>query len=247
VIILTNVRKTFGSTVAVSDLTLSITGGEVVGLLGPNGAGKTTTLKLLVGLLRPDSGRITIADHDISEKPEEAKRHIGYVPDTPFIYDKLTGREFLQLVGGLYGMTTTQIETRTERLFSMFGIGDWRDERAEGYSHGMRQRVVICSAMLHRPDALVIDEPMVGLDPQSARLVRDLFRKSARAGTAVLLSTHSLHLAEEVCDRIAIIHEGRLAALGSKEELVRQAETEGATLEELFLDITGGVLTAEEP
>ena len=235
-----NFTKRYGDVVAVDNLNLSVDRGELFGFLGPNGAGKTTTIKTIVGLLRPDEGRITIGGYDIVAQPEQAKRLIGYIPDNPYIYDRLTGREFLELVGSLYGMDKKLIHERIEFLFDLFGIEEWGDEYAAEYSHGMRQKVIMASAIMHDPALIVIDEPMVGLDPQSQRLVKGVMRKLIERGTAIFMSTHTLAVAEEVCTRIGIIHKGKLMKVGTLEQLRADAKMEGKSLEDLFVALTGG-------
>jgi len=235
-----NFTKRYGDVVAVDSLNLSVDRGELFGFLGPNGAGKTTTIKTIVGLLRPDEGQITIGGYDIVAQPEQAKRLIGYIPDNPYIYDRLTGREFLELVGSLYGMDKKLIQERIEFLFDLFGIEEWGDEYAAEYSHGMRQKVIMASAIMHDPALIVIDEPMVGLDPQSQRLVKGVMRKLIERGTAIFMSTHTLAVAEEVCTRIGIIHKGKLMKVGTLEQLRADAKMEGKSLEDLFVALTGG-------
>lgn len=239
IISIQKVTKRFDKVIAVADLSLEIPRGEVFGFLGPNGAGKTTTIKMLVGLTRPTTGTIYIDGIDIQAEPEKAKLGIGYVPDNPFLYEKLTGREFLKFVGGLYRLDENEIAKRIEWLFDLFSVTEWGDERTEGYSHGMKQKIVISSAFLHKPSVIIIDEPMVGLDPQSSRLVKDMFKLAAQDGTTVFLSTHSLDTAEELCDRIGIVNNGRLIALGTIDQLRQQAKMEGGNLEDLFLRLTG--------
>ncbi len=235
-----NFTKRYGDVVAVDNLNLSVDRGELFGFLGPNGAGKTTTIKTIVGLLRPDEGQITIGGYDIVTQPEQAKRLIGYIPDNPYIYDRLTGREFLELVGSLYGMDKKLIQERIEFLFDLFGIEEWGDEYAAEYSHGMRQKVIMASAIMHDPALIVIDEPMVGLDPQSQRLVKGVLRKLIERGTAIFMSTHTLSVAEEVCTKIGIIYKGKLMKLGTLEQLRADAKMEGKSLEDLFVALTGG-------
>ncbi len=237
-----NVSKFFGTTVAVYQLNLEVEEGEFFGFLGPNGAGKTTTIKMATGLLHPTEGRITIGGLDIHKYPEEAKRLIGYIPDSPFIYEKLTGREFLHFVGGLYGMSERSIRNRVGWLFELFKIGDWGDELAGSYSHGMKQKIVFSSALLHNPKLIIIDEPLVGLDPQSQKLVKDVLSQLVSMNHTVFMSTHTLPVAEELCTRIGIIHEGKLLQTGTIDELKEQAHTKGTSLESLFLDLTGGKL-----
>ncbi|MBN2542755.1 ABC transporter ATP-binding protein [bacterium] len=235
-----NVTKKYGDTVAVEDLTMDIAKGEIFGFLGPNGAGKTTTIKMITGLLRPTRGTVHLNGIDVTKEPEKAKQIVGYVPDNPFIYERLTGREFLHLVGGLYNMDPDTIQKRLEWLCDLFGIGDWGDFIAAEYSHGMQQKVVMASALIHAPDIIVIDEPMVGLDPQSQKLVKDILKKLADRGNTIFMSTHTLSVAEEVCTEIGIINKGNLMKRGTLDELREDAEMEGKSLEELFLSLTGG-------
>ena len=237
--------KTYGRIRAVNHLSLHVEKGEFFGYLGPNGAGKTTTIKCIIGLVRPDAGRIRIAGIDVSAHPEEAKRHIGYIPDSPYIYEKLTGREFLHFVGGLYEMDEEAIARRVEWLVDTFQMEEWLDKRAEEYSHGMRQKTVMAAAFLHDPDLLIIDEPLVGLDPQSAKLVKDMLRLLADRGTTIFLSAHDLAVVEELCGRIAILAQGELVAVGTISELKEKAEMEGGNLEDLFLKLVGGHFEAK--
>ncbi len=237
---ISNVRKHFGEIVAVDNLTIELFPGELFGFIGPNGAGKTTTIKMITGLLRPDEGKIAILDNDIVEKPQEAKKLIGYIPDNPYIYDRLTGREFLELVGSLYGMKRKLIAERIEWLFELFSVDSWGDDFAAEYSHGMRQKIILASAIMHDPKLVVIDEPMVGLDPQSQRLVKGVLKKLIERGTSVFMSTHTLPVAEEICTRIGVIHKGNLMKLGTLNELRSEAEMVGHSLEELFVKLTGG-------
>ena len=226
------VTKRFKKTVAVDNLSLDIPRGEFFGFLGPNGAGKTTTIKMITGLLQPTDGNVRVAGIDVGENPEDAKQRIGYIPDSPYIYDKLTGREFLNLVGGLYDMPRKKIISRVDWLFELFGIESWGDDFAGEYSHGMRQKIVMASALLHDPELIVIDEPMVGLDPQSQRLVKDILSRLVERGTTIFMSTHTLSVAAELCGRIGLISRGRLI-----ETIPGATETE---LERRILEITGG-------
>jgi len=235
---LEHVTKIYGSLVAVDDLCLEIKKGEVFGFLGPNGAGKTTTIRMITGLVKPTSGKIFIDKWNIEKNPVEAKRVIGFVPDRPYLYEKLTGREMLRFIAGLYEMDTSEIDERIDNLLRLFEIEQWADELIEGYSHGMKQRLVIASALLHRPKVIVIDEPMVGLDPKGAKLVKRLFKEVSTEGISVFLSTHTLEVAEEVCDRIGIINEGKLIAVGTLEELRKKTGTE-ERLESIFFQLTG--------
>lgn len=230
--------KNYGDVVAVDSLTLHVEAGEVFGFLGPNGAGKTTTIKLINGLIRPSKGTISIGGHDVQTQGAEAKALVGYVADQPFVYEKLSPREFFRFVGGLYDLDDETIEKRAASFMALFGLADRMDRLLEGFSHGMRQKVSMTAAMLHRPQVLVVDEPMVGLDPKSILLVKDMFRKLSEEGRTVFLSTHTLEVAETVCTSIGIIHKGRLIARGSMEELRSRASRPGSTLEEVFLKLT---------
>jgi ABC-2 type transport system ATP-binding protein len=241
------VKKTYGRKLAVDGLDLSVAAGELYSLLGPNGAGKTTSIKMLVGLLRPTAGTIRVCGNDVTEETREANRHIGYVPDEPYLYDKLTGREFLQFITDMYGLPRNLAAERIAREVDQFELGPFVDDLAETYSHGMKQRVVFASALLHDPDVLVIDEPMVGLDPKSARLVKDLLRDKAEAGMTVFMSTHTLAVAEEISDRIGIVYCGRLRCQGSLAELREESGRRHSSLEELFLQLTSEPQTEVVP
>ncbi|RKZ28626.1 ABC transporter ATP-binding protein [bacterium] len=229
---MTGLTKRFGKTLAVDSLDLTIDRGELFGFLGPNGAGKTTTIKMITGLVKPTSGSVEVDGHDVQSEPEKAKSVIGYIPDTPYLYDRLTGREFLDLVGGLYDMPKAAVESRIEWLFELFGIEGWGDDFAGEYSHGMRQKIVMASALLHDPELIVIDEPMVGLDPQSQRLVKDVLIELVSRGKTVFMSTHTLSVAAELCTRIGLISKGKLM------ETLPTASSE--ELERRILKITGG-------
>jgi len=231
--------KRFGARTAVDDLTLAVPPGRIFAFLGPNGAGKTTTIRMIVGLLKADAGRIRICGHDMASDGLAAKAAVGYVPDQPHLYDKLTGREFLAFVAQMYRMEPGIFEPRLEELTELFELADYLDDLCEDYSHGMKQRVVLSAALLHRPQVIVVDEPMVGLDPRSIRLTKDIFRRRAAEGATVFMSTHTLAVAEEVAHDIGIIHRGRLVARGRFEDLQAQARTSG-DLEEVFLDLTAG-------
>ncbi|HUA37861.1 MAG TPA: ABC transporter ATP-binding protein [Candidatus Sulfopaludibacter sp.] len=229
--------KKFGDLVAVNDMTLTIPRGEFFAVLGPNAAGKTTTLKILTGLMKPTAGCARVCGFDVQEHPLEARRRLAYVPDFPFLYDKLTAREFFRFTGQLFGMADGQIETNAEELITRFHLADFAHLPLESLSHGTRQRVAIVSALLHDPEVFVIDEPMVGLDPQHARVVKDVLKERSLAGMTVLMSTHELSVAEEMADRIGIIHGGKLIAVGTREELRKLSGASGA-LEEIFLTLT---------
>lgn len=233
------VTKVYGKTVAVDDLTLKVNAGEVFGFLGPNGAGKTTTMKMLVGLLKPTKGSLSISGYDVQGNPMESKKIIGFVPDKPFIYEKLTGREFLEFIRDIYHVNNDPAALeKQKKLIEMFSLESWQDELVENYSHGMRQKLIITSALVHNPKALIIDEPMVGLDARGMRQVKSLFRELAASGSCVLLSTHTMSIAQEVCDRIGILNRGRLIAVGSMKELREKAGGEGQDLEDIFLALT---------
>jgi len=232
-----NLTKRFGDTLAVDRLSLDIPPGEIFAFVGPNGAGKTTTIKMLAGLIAPTAGRALIGGYDIQENPVEAKRLIGYIPDFPFLYEKLTGREFLEFVAGMYRLPEKQTPDLIREQIDLLGLRDLAGALIENYSHGYRQRLAFAAAFLHRPRVLIIDEPMVGLDPRSARLVKDLLRERSRRGETVFMSTHTLSVAEELAHRVGIIHEGELIACGDLDELRRQSGVKGK-LEEIFLKIT---------
>jgi ABC-2 type transport system ATP-binding protein len=236
-IILSGVRKSYGRNVAVDDLSLEVRRGEIFAFLGPNGAGKTTTIKMIVGLLLPDEGTVQVCGHHIGSNGLAAKAMLAYVPDQPFIYEKLTGREFLFFVAEMYGLTKQRRDAVLEKLIARLEIGDYLDQLTDGYSHGMKQRVVLAAALLHEPLALIIDEPMVGLDPKTVRAVKELFIEHARAGGTVFMSTHTLEMAEAVADRIAIIRRGKLLACGTLAELKARAAQQHS-LEEIFLQLT---------
>jgi len=238
--------RQFGPLVAVNDLNLTVNAGELFGFLGPNGAGKTTTLRMLVGLLQPTAGTAVVAGHDVEQEPPAVKGIVGYLAEVPYLYDKLTGREFLRFVGGLYSMSDEQSDTRAERLLALFDLTEKGDQLIQGYSHGMRQKIAFSAALLHEPRVLLLDEPLSGLDPHSARRIKEVLRELCRHGVTVLLSTHILEIAEQMCDRVGILDRGRLIAVGTMDELRAQAHsTSGATLEDLFLQLTGGQEVAE--
>jgi ABC-2 type transport system ATP-binding protein len=240
VIRLTDLTKKYGKFTAVDRISLEVPRGELFGLLGPNGAGKTTTMRMIAGILQPTSGSLMVGGVDMLAKPLEAKAVIGFIPDRPFVYDKLTGGEFLRFAAALYGQDGPGIERRIDELLEIFDLSGWKHELTESYSHGMRQKLIICGALVHRPELIVVDEPMVGLDPKSARLLKDLFRQFVDRGGTILMSTHTLEVAEVMCDRIAIVHKGRLAAQGTMADLRRQTESGEMSLEDLFLKLTGG-------
>ena len=230
-----NVTRTYGSRVAVDQLNLHVNRGELFALLGHNGAGKTTTIKMLVGLLRPTSGAIYVGPYDVVENPREVSRLIGYVPDLPFLYDKLSGREFLRFVADMYGMTDAAAAEAVAREAERFQLNEFIDQLTESYSHGMRQRTVFAAALLHEPELLVVDEPMVGLDPHSIRLVKDLLKNYAESGRTVLMSTHTLEVAEAICDRVGVMKSGKVVFEGKVEEMRQLNPTAGQSLESLYL------------
>jgi ABC-2 type transport system ATP-binding protein len=236
--------KHFGEKVAVDDVSLDVSGGEIFGFLGPNGAGKTTTIKMIVGLLQPTSGTVLVDGFDIQTQPIPAKAASGYVPDEPNLYAKLTGRELLRFVGDLYGVEREQAERRLTELLRLFDLTQAGDDPIDSYSHGMRQKTSMAAALVHDPRVLVLDEPTVGLDPKSARLIKDILRQTAERGRAVFLSTHILEIAERMCDRIGIINRGRLIATGTMDELRSLGKGE-SSLEDIFLALTGGAEYAE--
>ena len=238
--------RRFGPLVAVQDLNLAVKAGELFGFLGPNGSGKTTTIRLLIGLLQPTAGTAIVAGHDVQQEPLAVKQAVGYLAEVPYLYGKLTGREFLRFVGGLYGLADEESEARAERLMALFDLSEKRDQLIEGYSRGMRQKIASCSALLHEPRVLLLDEPLTGFDPYSARRMKEVLRELCRRGVTVFLSTHVLEIAERMCDRVGILDRGRLIAVGTMEELRDQAQSPaGATLEDLFLRLTGGEEVAE--
>jgi ABC-2 type transport system ATP-binding protein len=237
---LEGVVKRYGGFTAVAGLDLAVKRGEIFGFLGPNGAGKTTTIRMVAGVLQPTAGRILVGGNDLRTEPEAAKARIGYIPDRPFLYEKLSGAEFLRFVAGLWGRDGKATEERANRLLELFNLHDWKDALIESYSHGMRQKILISSALVHHPELIVVDEPMVGLDPRSARILKDLLRSFVDSGGTVFLTTHTLEVAEAVCDRIGIMAGGKIVALGTMDDLRAQAHAGGAHLEEIFLKVTHG-------
>ena len=232
--------KRFGDYAAVSDLNVAVKPGEIFGFLGPNGAGKTTTVKMMSGLLKPTAGAIFINGLNLAAEPIAAKRAMGLVPDEPFVYPKLTGAEYLRFIGELYGVSLPDMSKRVPELLEMFELSPWGGELLESYSHGMRQKLVLAGILLHDPKVLVLDEPMVGLDPKSGRLVKDIFIRLAERGTAIFMCTHVLEIAEKLCHRIGIMIGGKMVACGTLAELHAQANKGGADLESVFLSLTGG-------
>lgn len=237
--------KRYGDFTAVDQIDLDVAPGMIFGLLGPNGAGKTTTLRMIAGILEPDGGTVRIGGHDIILAPRAARTLLGFVPDRPFVYEKLTGAELLRFTAGLYGLDGPEVEARIDELLALWDLVPWRDQLIESYSHGMRQKIIISSALIHQPKVLVVDEPMVGLDPRSARLLKDLLRSYADGGGTAIVSTHTLELAETLCTRLAVIDRGRIVAEGTMDDLRRTAATDAAGLEEVFLRITRGATDDE--
>jgi len=232
--------KRYGDKVAVNNVSFNVYSGEVFGFLGPNGAGKTTTIKMIVGLLQPTSGMVKVAGYDVQTQSMLAKASCGYVPDTPNLYAKLTGRELLRFVSDLYNLDRSQVAHRIDELLRMFDLTTAADDTIDSYSHGMQQKASLAAALMHDPKVLVLDEPTVGLDPKSARLIKDILRQLADRGAAVMLSTHILEIAERMCDRIGIINKGQLIAVGTMDELRTLDKTGEASLEDIFLSLTGG-------
>ncbi len=231
------VTKDFGTTVAVNCLSLHARKGEIYGFIGPNGAGKTTTIRMMGGIIEPTKGSITIGGIDMKKDPVSAKKIIGFVPDRPFLYEKLTGMEFLKFISDLYEVDRGVMPKRAEELLKQFALWEWADEIIEAYSHGMKQRLIIAAGLLHDPKVLVIDEPMVGLDPSAVRMVKDILKGLAAQNVTIFVSTHTLSIAEDLCDRIGVIHKGTLLAQGTMAELNEAAQTGEAGLEEVFLTL----------
>lgn len=235
-----DLAKRFGNLMAVDGINLEVRQGEIFGFLGPNGAGKTTTIKIMTGILKPTRGRIIIDGKDIQKDPLGVKQVIGFIPDRPFLYEKLTGVEFLQFISGCYGIEPPTSEERISNLLKIFELEPWGNELIEGYSYGMRQRLVMASALIHKPNILIVDEPLMGLDPKGAKLVKEIFRDLCQNGASIFMSTHILQVAEELCDRVSIIQEGKIIATGTPEELRMKAGSGDYKLESIFLKLTGG-------
>jgi ABC-2 type transport system ATP-binding protein len=237
--------KRYGTFTAVDGVRLDVPRGEIHGFLGPNGAGKTTTIRMIAGLLKPTSGRVVVNGYDLAVNPEQAKRSLGFIPDRPFLYEKLTASEFLRFHGGLYGLDEAAVAPRVHEMLDLFELGRWEHELVESFSHGMKQRLIMCAAFLHRPEAVLVDEPMVGLDPRGARLIKDVFRKMSANGVAILMSTHTLEVAEEMCDRISIILQGKIIATGTVPEVRAMAGNPDDQLTNVFMKLTGGTALQE--
>ncbi len=235
---LKKITKKYGAFQAVDNLNLTVAQGEIFGFLGPNGAGKTTTIKMIAGVLEPSSGTVTIGGIDMLKQPEAAKRKIGFIPDRPYLYEKLTGREFLKFTADLYSVPNEIYQKKAQTNLEMFSLADWADELIESYSHGMKQRLIMSAALLHDPEIIIVDEPMVGLDPAAIIMVKALFQSLAQDGVSVFMSTHTLAVAEDTCDRVGIIHHGRLIASGTTADLRRESNVTDADLEKVFLNLT---------
>jgi ABC-2 type transport system ATP-binding protein len=239
-IAVTDLVKRYGSLTAVDGVSLGVEPGQIHGFLGPNGAGKTTTIRMIAGLLKPTAGSIVVNGHDLAAAPALAKASLGFIPDRPFVYEKLTAGEFLRFHGGLYGLESRAVEERIAEMLDLFELARWRDELVESFSHGMKQRLVMSAAFMHRPRAVLVDEPMVGLDPRGARLIKDVFRRMAERGVAILMSTHTLEVAQEMCDRVSIILKGRIIASGTVDDVRRLSGDTDEQLTAVFLKLTGG-------
>ena len=235
---LKNLTKRYGNTLAVNNINLSVTKGEIFGFIGPNGAGKTTTIRMMGGVLAPTDGSIIIDGINMADDPEGVKKRIGFIPDRPFLYEKLTGMEFMRFSADLYSVDERIFLEKAQALLKKFAIYNWAHELIESYSHGMKQRLIISAALLHDPNVIVVDEPMVGLDPAAIRMVKDMFLEMAKSGTTIFMSTHTLVVAEDICDRVGIIHRGSLIATGTTGDLKRDAGVQDADLEEVFLMLT---------
>jgi ABC-2 type transport system ATP-binding protein len=235
---LINLTKHYGKVAAVDGLNLEVPAGQIFGFLGPNGAGKTTTIRVMMGILKATSGQVLLDGHDVVTDGQKAKALTGFIPDRPFLYEKLSAYEFLEFVGKLHRIQTARLESRIAELLEKLELAAWKDELIESYSHGMKQRLVICAALVHKPRILIVDEPMVGMDPKGARTLKDLFSDLAKNGTTIFMSTHSIGVAEEICHRIGIIQKGRLIACAPMSDLHQQGAGSHASLESVFLELT---------
>jgi ABC-2 type transport system ATP-binding protein len=239
-ITLQNLAKTYGGFTAVDGISLEVPPGELHGFLGPNGAGKSTTFRMVAGLLKPSAGRVLVNGADIAREPERAKASLGFIPDRPFIYEKLTAGEFLRFHGGLYAMPEPRIDQRVREMLALFELTAWEHQLVESFSHGMKQRLVMSAAFMHQPRAVLVDEPMVGLDPRGAQLIKAIFRRITESGVAILMSTHTLEVAEEMCDRVSIVLRGRIIAQGTVDQIRAMSGSRDEQLTTLFLRLTGG-------
>ncbi|MBI5581313.1 MAG: ABC transporter ATP-binding protein [Deltaproteobacteria bacterium] len=242
---LTQLTKIYNGFTAVDRLSLRVDRGEIFGFIGPNGAGKTTTIKMLGGVLAPTAGSVVVGGIDLQAEPERAKRKIGFIPDRPYLYEKLTGLEFLRFTADIYGVPVSEFQPKATASLEKFALADWSNELIESYSHGMKQRLIMAAAVLHDPEVLIVDEPMVGLDPLAIIMVKKLFRQLAADGVTIFMSTHTLKIAEDICDRIGIISRGRLIANGTAADLRREANATEADLEQVFLNLTANVPAPE--
>jgi ABC-2 type transport system ATP-binding protein len=235
---LTGLTKRYTDLVAVNDLNIIVPEGQIFGFIGPNGAGKTTTINMMGGIITPTSGSVTICGIRMEEHPEKAKRKIGFIPDRPYLYEKLTAMEFLEFISDLYGVNENDFLARSQEQLEMFSLSEWSNELIESYSHGMKQRLVMAAALLREPEVIIVDEPMVGLDPVAIKMVKELFRHLAAEGVTIFMSTHTLKVAEDICDRIGVIHKGSLVANGTPEDLRRLTDAGEADLEQVFIRLT---------
>jgi ABC-2 type transport system ATP-binding protein len=235
---LKDLTKKYGDFQAVNRLNLSVKKGEIFGFIGPNGAGKTTTIKMMGGILEPTAGTVIIAGFNMQKEPEKAKGKIGFIPDRPYLYEKLTGMEFLKFTADLYGVSAEAFQARALKILKDFSLDNWTHELIESYSHGMKQRLIMSAALLHDPEVIIVDEPMVGLDPAAIIMVKELFKSLAARGVTIFMSTHTLQIAEDTCNRIGVINKGRLIAMGTTQELQREAHVTEADLERVFLNLT---------
>jgi ABC-2 type transport system ATP-binding protein len=242
---LSNLTKIYGAFTAVDRLNLRIERGEIFGFIGPNGAGKTTTIKMMGGVLAPTEGSITVCGIDMQADPENAKRRIGFIPDRPYLYEKLTGVEFLKFTADVYGVPAALFNGKAEAVLAQFALAEWGHELIESYSHGMKQRLIMAAAILHDPQVLIVDEPMVGLDPIAILMVKKLFRRLAEQGLSIFMSTHTLKVAEDICDRIGVIARGRLIASGTAADLQQEAKVSTSDLEAVFLNLTSAAVSPE--
>jgi ABC-2 type transport system ATP-binding protein len=233
-----NLKKKYAQTTAVDNLNLTIEKGEIFGFIGPNGAGKTTTIRMIGGILAPTSGSVTICGINMGKDPEKAKRQIGFIPDRPYLYEKLTGMEFLRFLSGLYSVDQNGFQKKAKEYLELFSLAEWAHELIESYSHGMRQRLIMAAAFIHDPQVIIVDEPMVGLDPMAVVLVKNLFRQFAEKGRSIFMSTHSLHVAQDVCHRIGVINRGKLIAVGTLDELRKNTRHADGDLEKVFMALT---------
>ena len=235
---LINLTKRYGNFTAVDSLNLVVPKGEIFGFIGPNGAGKTTTIKMMGGVIAPTSGSVSICGIPLATSPELAKRKIGFIPDRPFLYEKLTGLEFLKFIADLFGVEKSRFGDKAREMLDLFSLLDWAGELIESYSHGMKQRLIMAAALLHDPELIIVDEPMVGLDPIGIKMVKHLFKQLVKNGVSMFMSTHTLKVAEDLCDRVGIIHKGKLIAIGTLEELQEKARLREGDLEDVFIRLT---------